>query len=81
MLKASELEACFGVAGVANVTVQRLYRFGSVTNFCTAVGRVGRLSFRWWLRALPSTVFGFQTAGTSSKVGLFRCASFTAAAN
>ncbi|MVD21712.1 hypothetical protein D6U55_19740, partial [Vibrio cholerae] len=68
MLKASELETCVGVASVANVPVQRLYRFGSGANSCTAVGRAARLSFQWWLRVFPAIVFGFQTAGTSSKV-------------
>lgn len=57
MLRASELEACVGFACVANVTSQSSYRFGSATNFCTAVGRAARLSFQRWLRCVPATVF------------------------
>jgi len=81
MLKASELETCFGLACGVNVPVQRLYRFGSGANSCTAVGRPARLSFQRWSRVFPATVFGFQSVSTSSNVGRFRCVSFTAAAN
>ena len=81
MLKASELETCIGFACVANVTVLRLVRFGLAVKFFTAAGRGARLSFQRWLRVLPATVFGFSIVGTSSTVGRFRGASFTAAAN
>ncbi|WP_207064583.1 hypothetical protein, partial [Niveibacterium umoris] len=61
MLKASELETSFGFAGVANVPVQHLYRFGSGTKSCTAVERPARLSFPKWSRVLPATVSASQT--------------------
>ncbi|MFT3847574.1 MAG: hypothetical protein QM739_02535 [Propionivibrio sp.] len=81
MLKASELEAWFGSAAVAKVAVQRSRNSSSAGKLRTAVGRVGSVQFQTGLRVFPATVFGFQFVGTSSEVGLYRCASFTAAAN